>query len=261
MTVAMSKHFLSAWLRNPLQTGALLPSGADLAQAMAAHVHPGLGGVLELGAGTGAITRALFERGLRVGELILVEKDPGLADLLARRFPDAVVLRGDAGRLKRLLLAEGVGHPQTVVSSLPLLSMPGLTRLRVLSEIVSVLGPGGTYVQFTYSPRPPIPVALAAALGVTGTRVARVPWNLPPAAVWVYRRQTGVADRGGGGLGGPSHKRTLGVADEQGGEAVKVHLVNRGSFERSQGRQGASPGHLIVEIEKGLLRALCLRVA
>jgi len=186
----MHKQFLSAWLRNPLQTGALLPSGTDLAHAMAAQVHPGCGGVLELGAGTGAITRALLERGLAPGELVLVEKDPVLAGLLARRFPHALVLRGDAGRLKRLLLGEGLGHPHTVVSSLPLLSMPGLTRLRVLSQMVSVLGPDGKLIQFTYSPRPPIPVALASALGVTGMRVARVAWNLPPAAVWVYKRQT-----------------------------------------------------------------------
>ena len=48
------------------------------------------------------------------------------------------------------------------------------------------LGPGGVLVQFTYSPLPPAVRAACAAFGWSGRRVAWVPWNLPPAAVWVY---------------------------------------------------------------------------
>ena len=59
--------------------------------------------------------------------------------------------------------------------------------LRVLIQIFSNLRVGGVLVQFTYSPLPPIPDVLAAALGVSGRRVARVFSNLPPAAVWVYQ--------------------------------------------------------------------------
>ncbi len=190
MNITMNKQFLSAWLRNPLQTGSLLPSGTSLAQTMAAQVRPCDGMVVELGVGTGAITLALLQRGLAPRELVLVEKDPSLAGLLAQRFSQTLVLCGDAGRLKRLLVSSDVEYPDTVVSSLPLLSMPGLTRLRVLSQIVSILKPGGKLVQFTYSPLPPIPADLAQALGVSGSRIARIPWNLPPAAVWVYERLT-----------------------------------------------------------------------
>ncbi len=53
--------------------------------------------------------------------------------------------------------------------------------------------PGGAFVQFTYSPLSPIPPAQRTALGVRGQRVALVPWNLPPAAVWVYTRQTEIS--------------------------------------------------------------------
>ena len=187
-----NRQFLSAWLRNPLQTGALLPSGSGLARAMASQVVPGHGRVVELGAGTGVITRALIARGLAAERLVLVEKDPLLFAALERRFPDATVLCGDAARLKRLLNRAGVGCCGTLVSSLPLLSMRRLTRTRVLSQIFGVLGSRGTLVQFTYSPLPPIPDALARALGVSGARVARVLWNLPPAAVWVYTGQRGV---------------------------------------------------------------------
>ncbi len=186
MSIAHNKQLLSAWLRNPLQTGALLPSGSGLAQAMAAQVEPGRGRVVELGAGTGAISRALIARGLTPQQLVLVEKDPVLFDALKRRFPEAIVLCGDAARLKELLHSAGVGRPGTLVSSLPLLGMRSRTRTRVLSQIFGVLGARGMLVQFTYSPLPPIPDVLVSALGVSGARVARVLWNLPPASVWVY---------------------------------------------------------------------------
>ena len=188
--VAHSMQFLSAWFRNPLQTGALLPSGSGLAQAMAAQVEPGRGMVVELGVGTGAITRALIARGVTPQQLVLVEKDPALFEALKRRFPEAMVLCGDAARLKGLLHRAGVARPGTLVSSLPLLSMRSRTRMRVLSQMFDVLDVHGTLVQFTYSPLPPIPGALETSLGVRGTRVASVSWNLPPATVWVYARRT-----------------------------------------------------------------------
>lgn len=183
-----NRQFLSAWLRNPRQTGALVPSGSALATAMAAQVEPDNGLVLELGAGTGVITRALMARGVRPEQLVLVEKVPELAHQLHQRFSQVNVLCGDAGRLKKTLELEGIGSPATVVSSLPLLSLPGQVRLRILSQVFSLLGSGGQLIQFTYSPLPPIPPGLANSLVVEGKRVARVPWNLPPAAVWVYRR-------------------------------------------------------------------------
>ena len=187
MNYAQNVQFLSAWLRNPRQAGALLPSGLRLARAMAAPVNPGRGLVVELGTGTGAITRALIARGVREDQLILVEKDPALFGEMERRFPGVVALQGDAAHLSQLLNRAGVGCPGTLVSSLPLLSMTRRQRLRVLIQMFSSLGVGGVLVQFTYSPLPPIPDVLAVALGVTGTRVARVFSNLPPAAVWVYR--------------------------------------------------------------------------
>ena len=187
MKPAHNVKFLYAWLRNPRQTGALLPSGTRLAQAMAAQVDPGRGLVVELGVGTGAITRALIARGVKEDQLILVEKDPALFGEMEGRFPGVVALRGDAAHLGRLLDRAGVGCPGTLVSSLPLLSMTRQQRLRVLIQIFSSLRVGGVLVQFTYSPLPPIPDVLAAALGVSGRRVAQVFSNVPPAAVWVYQ--------------------------------------------------------------------------
>ena len=192
LDLAERMHFLSAWLRNPAQTGALLPSGQPLARAMAGQVDlQRAGPVVELGAGTGAVTVALLARGLAPERLVLIEKDPALCRILMLRFPEVTVLQGDVAGLTGLLSEAGIARPGTLVSGLPLLSMTRWRRLRVLARSVACLDPGGTLVQFTYSPLPPIPSALAVSLGVSGSRAALVAWNLPPAAVWIYTRQQG----------------------------------------------------------------------
>lgn len=174
-----------------MQMGAVLPSSDGLASAMAAQVPDEALLTLELGAGTGAVTSALLARGIRPDRLLVVEKDKRLAAELARRIPALRVLVGDATHLRRLL---GVAHPHParvdyVVSSLPLFGMRAFTRTRVLAEIFAVLRPSGFLVQFTYSPKPPIPAPLAESLGVQGQRVERVYRNLPPASVWLYARR------------------------------------------------------------------------
>lgn len=181
-------NFLSAWLRNPKQVGAVLPSSDGLTNTMAAQVNRGPGLTIELGAGTGAVTSALLSRGIKPDHLVLVEKDRILAKELDHHFPALRVLEGDAARLQQLLQRSGLGLADNVVSSLPLLSMRTLTRIRVLSQVFAILQPDGKLVQFTYSPRPPVPERLAHSLGITGKRIERVLWNLPPANVWVYKR-------------------------------------------------------------------------
>lgn len=191
MSVAsrINPHFISAWVRNPLQVGAIAPSSNRLAGQMAAQVGESSELVVELGAGTGAVTRALLNRGIPATRLIAVERDERLAAQLSLQFPRLKVLNGDAGRLRQLLGRRLDRPVDAVVSSLPLLSLPGITRARAVVEAFAILRPGGRFIQFTYGPRPPIPEAAARSLGVVGERAGLVLRNLPPAAVWVYRHR------------------------------------------------------------------------
>jgi phospholipid N-methyltransferase len=43
-------------------------------------------------------------------------------------------------------------------------------------------------IQYTYGLAQPVPADLRAAFGVEGNRTARVLANIPPAAIWRYRR-------------------------------------------------------------------------
>lgn len=165
--------------------GAVMPSGKPLARAMAGFVDPDQDGyVVELGPGTGAITAALVEHGVPESKLVLVEADPTFCRLLRGRYPAATVLHGDAYRLRRVL-GDIAGHVGAVVSGLPLVTKPLWTRLRLLNEAFRVLEPGAPFVQFTYAVAPPIPRRLA---GIRVEASDRIWLNLPPARVWVYRR-------------------------------------------------------------------------
>jgi phosphatidylethanolamine/phosphatidyl-N-methylethanolamine N-methyltransferase len=180
-------RFIRTWLENPLSTGAVMPSSKALARTMASYVNPdSTGPVIELGPGTGPVTEALVNRGVDPKRLVLVEFDADFARLLRSRYPAATVVQGDAYRLRRLL-SETVREPAAaVVSGLPLVTKPLRTRLRLLSDALSLLATGGPFIQFTYAPVPPIPKGLS---GIQAEASETIWLNLPPARVWVYRGQ------------------------------------------------------------------------
>ena len=178
-------QFIRSWIEKPLSTGAVMPSSRVLARAMASYVDPrSQGPVIELGPGTGPVTQALVRQGVDPGRLILVEFNPDFCRLLRTRYPAATVVQGDAYRLRRLL-ENYVDEPAAaVVSGLPLVTKPLRTRVRLISDAMTLLATGAPFVQFTYAMLPPIPKELS---GVRAESSELIWMNLPPARVWVYR--------------------------------------------------------------------------
>ena len=178
-------QFIRSWIEKPLSTGAVMPSSKMLARAMARCVDPqAQGPIVELGPGTGPVTAALVRHGIDPARLILVEFNPDFCRLLRTRYPAATVVQGDAYRLRRLL-ENYVDEPAAaVVSGLPLVTKPLRTRLRLISDAMTLLAPGAPFVQFTYAMLPPIPKKLP---GMRAQASEMIWMNLPPARVWVYR--------------------------------------------------------------------------
>ena len=166
--------------------GAVMPSGRPLARTMAQYVDvDDKGPVVELGPGTGAITSALIDRGIDQRRLVLVEYNPGFCALLRDRYPQARIVQGDAYRLRDTLWNVLSAPASAVVSGLPLVMKPMLTRVRLIRDAFAALGPHAPFIQFTYSVVPPIPKSLP---GVSTEASERIWMNLPPARVWVYRK-------------------------------------------------------------------------
>jgi phosphatidylethanolamine/phosphatidyl-N-methylethanolamine N-methyltransferase len=185
-------RFLKSLIDNPRLTGAVSPSGRRLAQAMARAIGPARDGlVVELGPGTGPVTKALIESGVRPSDLLLVEFDAKFCRLLAARFPGVRVVQGDAYALERTL-ADHAGRPiRAIVSSLPLLNRPRAIRAALFEEIFNLMQPNGSFVQFTYGLGSPIPAG-AWKSRISAHSSAPIWRNLPPARVWTYRAAPGV---------------------------------------------------------------------
>jgi phospholipid N-methyltransferase len=164
----------------PTMVGALLPSSRALAQAMA-RAADGAELVVELGAGTGAITEGLVQRHPDV-PMIAVELQDEMAQMLAERFPKVDVRAASAHRVLHEL--QPGSARVAVVSSLPFRSLPPRwsepTRMAI--EHFLLAGAHRRLVQYTYQPR--VPFDLQGGDRLRWQR-GRVVWrNAPPAWVW-----------------------------------------------------------------------------
>lgn len=181
--------FLAAWVKKPRQTASVVPSSRHLARLMVATIAPhDAGRVLELGGGTGVFTRAILETGLPAAKLEVVEINPAFARGLRRHFPHVSVLETPA----QIVSTAAAGEPgdyQVVVSGLPLLAMDRHMHVDILTEAFRMLRPGGSFVQFTYSTRPPVSREIIDALGLEVVRAGQTVRNFPPATVFRFFRR------------------------------------------------------------------------
>lgn len=176
--------FLSELAARPKTVGAIWPSSRQLAESMAAAVPVrGDGLVVELGAGTGSVTQALLDRGISTDRLWVVERSPAFVQHLRHRFPGLTVVGGDASDLEALLPANRA--VDTIVSSLPLRSLPADVVTGILAQCRQCLPADRRLVQFTYA-------LWGRDTGLFDGFVeddSRYVWlNLPPARVRIFRR-------------------------------------------------------------------------
>ncbi|MCX7555411.1 methyltransferase domain-containing protein [Xanthomonadaceae bacterium JHOS43] len=184
-------QFFRQWLRHPLSTAAISPSGPHLARSMVAEIQIGARRVIELGAGTGAMTRAILAQGIEPDDLLALELNPDLCRYLEGAFPQVKVICADARELAKALDACGYaqgGLADAVVSSLGLLSMPRTLQHDILKASFDCLNPGGRFIQFTYGPTCPVPRDVLDALDLHVLRGRTVLRNVPPATVFVFSR-------------------------------------------------------------------------
>ncbi|HMQ57578.1 MAG TPA: methyltransferase domain-containing protein, partial [Rhizobiaceae bacterium] len=131
-------RFLKTWIAHPRATGAIAPSGTAMARRMAAAIDPSSGlPVLELGPGTGAMTRAIVERGLPQAQLWSLEYEASFLAHLKRAFPQVNFIQGDAFDLANSLPADAPQAFDCVISSLPLLNFPVARRTVLICDLLS----------------------------------------------------------------------------------------------------------------------------
>lgn len=181
---ADSLRFAACALTAPRRIGAVLPSGPVLARTLARLARGPR--IVELGPGTGCVTRPLLAGLGGRDHVLALELDPRLAEALGRRLrhPRLLVRGGDAADLDRWLDDLGWGHADTIVSCLPFQALPNDRREAVLAASRRALGARGRFIAFQYGLRL-LPLFRAH---FTRVRVLGPVWaNLPPAYVIVAR--------------------------------------------------------------------------
>ena len=148
--------FFSKFLRHGTKIASLAPSSPWLSRATVGNVDWARAKVIvELGAGTGPITRVIADKAQPGCKVIVLERDPDFARLLHERFagrPDFDVIEGDVRDLASMLSHRGIERVDHVISGLPVPSFPKDLQIALFQVVRQVLAPEGTYNQITEIP-------------------------------------------------------------------------------------------------------------
>lgn len=194
--------FLSEALRSLPVTASLFPSSRFLASALLRAIDFNAARVIvELGVGTGAITKEILRR-LRPNAVLLgVDLNPAFVTHVGRTTQDSrfIPILGQAERLGTLLSQHGISRADAIVSSLGLTSMHSSQRSTIMAQAAAHLTGSGVLTQYQYLHANGEP-NWVSSLGLTRfpekeflkahfRHVAseRVIWNLPPARVYTCR--------------------------------------------------------------------------
>jgi phospholipid N-methyltransferase len=148
--------FLGKFLRQGTAIASISPSSRWLSAAALRNIDWERARVLvELGAGTGPITRVIGERVRPDCRVVVIERDSDFARLLRERFqerPQFEIVEADVRELKSILADRGIARVDHVISGLPVPSFRHDLQNDLFRNVRNVLRSDGTFNQITELP-------------------------------------------------------------------------------------------------------------
>ncbi len=179
-------RFFKGWIDKPRAVGSIVPTSSVTARKMATVVNPDSGlPVLELGPGTGVITKAILEAGVKPENLWSIEYSQDFVDHLRLNYPGVNVIHGDAFDLDKTLGDKRDTVFDSVISGVPLLNFPVAQRIAYVEDLLDRIPAGRPIVQRTYGPLSPVPPGKG---NYTVAHFDFIIRNLPPTQLWLYSR-------------------------------------------------------------------------
>lgn len=179
-------RFFRGMMQGPKQVGAIVPTSSITARKMASVVDLSSGlPVLELGPGTGVITKQILARGIAPDKIVSVEYSRDFYERLVEDYAGVNFIHGDAFDLKKTLGTFAGQTFDSVISAVPLLSFPMEARIRLIDDLLTRIPAGRPVVQITYGPVSPV---IAKPDRYHIQHFDFIVRNIPPAQLWIYRR-------------------------------------------------------------------------
>ncbi len=189
--------FIKSFKANPKGIGMLLPSSTFLTKEIAKQIPENIilkiqkqvaekkqdekqFYIIELGGGTGCVTKEILSRGIPLSRLIVFENSSEMANLLKSKFPALHVLQDDAANMEKYLPQNA--KIAVIISSLPFLSLPGNMSETIVKTLAST-AKDSLLVQYTYSFKEK---SFLEEKGFKAKRKKAVFLNFPPAQVINY---------------------------------------------------------------------------
>ncbi len=184
--------FFRSLARNPRGVGAFAPSSMGLARLMSRDLYLGPEeSVIELGPGTGALTRGIIQELDNKDHYLGIELDPNLVELFQERYPGLRIVQGSAEETTKHVEEIGIQKVGAVLSGLPFASLPHKAQRGIIAQLEVLIGNGATFRTFQYVPAWFLPSAITFRRNmsrrfgpprVTGPVVR----NVPPALVLTW---------------------------------------------------------------------------
>jgi phospholipid N-methyltransferase len=138
--------------------------------------------IVELGAGTGALTRYIHRLKKADSHALIFEKDAQMRNRLKMAYPD-LLFASDARHLSRELSNHNLGQADCILSGLPFANFSPLLRSRILREVRRSLRPNGLFITFQYT----LQMKPHLEQQFRSVEIVFTPWNIPPAFIYICR--------------------------------------------------------------------------
>lgn len=187
-------RFLSTFLRHPIATGAIAPSGHSLAREMVGWIdwHQ-VATCVEFGPGTGAFTPHILQSLSPGARFFTVELNPDFAAIMRDRFPDVETVCRSVAEIEQICSEREVAEIDCIICGLPWAAFPASLQDTLMHAVQSRMSTGGCFATFAYLQGTLLPAGmrfrrlLHSSFGNVAT--SRTVWrNLPPAFVYQCRK-------------------------------------------------------------------------
>lgn len=184
--------FFKQWLKCPSQLGTFTPTSTKLANLMANHLNiTDKTIIVEIGAATGRVSRALLEKGANINRLAMIDPNKTLIDFL-KSFLENIynfkiqphIIHGNAESLAEIIPASWIRKVDYVVSTIPLACMDEEARERIIQSALEIINPEtGIILHASSVPTSPIKFMEGE---LVQRRVTSIWKNLPPSFIWQF---------------------------------------------------------------------------